>query len=144
LNGLGNFVKRTLVLGGALVAIVYAGDYVVVRLRVAYPGLGSAFGSVTMARVYAIPLKNGNIEYELDAATGGDRTLRAVAVSAPGIPAVLVFAAAESQTDSRGHTSFCAPVARHRASGLEAETCSQSALGVDDQRNVASAAPSNL
>jgi hypothetical protein len=67
LNQLGSFVKRTLVLGVALVAIIYAGDYGVVRLRAAYPRLGNAFGSVQMERVYAIPLKNGNVEYELDA-----------------------------------------------------------------------------
>jgi len=67
LNQLGNFVRRTLVLGVALVAITYAGDYVVLRLRAAYPRLGSAFGSVQMERLYAIPLKNGRIEYELDA-----------------------------------------------------------------------------
>jgi hypothetical protein len=51
----------------ALVAVVYASDYVAVRLRVAYPKLGSAFESVQMERLYAIPLKNGNVEYELDA-----------------------------------------------------------------------------
>ena len=56
-----------LVFSFALVAIVYAGDYLVVRLRAAYPRLGNAFGSVQMARVYAIPLKNGSVEYELDA-----------------------------------------------------------------------------
>jgi hypothetical protein len=67
LNQFGSFVKRTLVLGVALVAIIYAGDYAVVRLRAAYPRLGNAFGSVQMERVYAIPLKNGNVEYELDA-----------------------------------------------------------------------------
>jgi hypothetical protein len=51
----------------ALVALVYAGDYVAVRLRAAYPRMGSAFGSVQMVRLYAIPLKNGSTEYELDA-----------------------------------------------------------------------------
>jgi hypothetical protein len=67
LNRLGNFVKRTLVSGVTLVAITYAGDYMVVRLRAAYPRLGNAFGSVQMERVYAIPLKNGSVEYEMDA-----------------------------------------------------------------------------
>ena len=51
----------------ALVALVYAGDYVALRLRAAYPRLGEAFGAVQMERVYAIPLKNGGIEYEMDA-----------------------------------------------------------------------------
>jgi hypothetical protein len=67
LNPVGKIVTRLLVLVIALVAIVYAGDYVVVRLRAAYPRLGNAYGSVQMTRLYAIPLKNGNVEYELDA-----------------------------------------------------------------------------
>jgi hypothetical protein len=50
-----------------LVAIIYFGDYLAVRLRASYPRLGTAFGSVHMDRVYAIPLKNGSVEYELDA-----------------------------------------------------------------------------
>ena len=50
-----------------LAAVVYAGDFVCLRLRVAYPRLGSAFGSVHVVRLYAIPLKNGGTEYELDA-----------------------------------------------------------------------------
>lgn len=51
----------------ALVAVIYAGDYLALRLRAAYPRLGNAFGSVQMVRLYAIPLKNGSTEYELDA-----------------------------------------------------------------------------
>jgi hypothetical protein len=64
---LGKFVRRTLVLVMALLAMLYASDYAVVRLRAAYPRLGSAYDSVQMVRLYAIPLKNGRIEYELDA-----------------------------------------------------------------------------
>jgi hypothetical protein len=92
LNQLGSFVKRTLALSVALVAIIYAGDYAVVRLRAAYPRLGSAFGSVQTERVYAIPLKNGNVEYELDARQP-EVTVSCVRASAHGIPAVLVCAA---------------------------------------------------
>ena len=51
----------------ALAAVVYAGDYVALRLRAAYPRLGKAFGAVQMERLYAIPLKNGGTEYEMDA-----------------------------------------------------------------------------
>jgi hypothetical protein len=51
----------------ALAAVVYAGDYVALRLRVAFPRLGEAFGAVQTVRLYAIPLKNGGTEYELDA-----------------------------------------------------------------------------
>jgi hypothetical protein len=67
LNPLGDFLKRALILIVALAAIVYAGDYAVIRLRVAYPQLGRAFDSVQMERLYAIALKNGRTEYELDA-----------------------------------------------------------------------------
>jgi hypothetical protein len=51
----------------ALLAIVYAGDYASVRLRMAFPKLGPAFDSVLMERLYAIALKNGRTEYQLDA-----------------------------------------------------------------------------
>ena len=67
MNNLGNLVRRTLALVVALAAIVYAGDYAVVRLRASYPRLGNAFGSVQVVRLLAIPLKNGRTEYELDA-----------------------------------------------------------------------------
>jgi hypothetical protein len=60
-------VRRTAVLIVALMAIVYAGDYAVVRSRAAYPRLGDAFASVQVVRLLAIPLKNGRTEYELDA-----------------------------------------------------------------------------
>jgi hypothetical protein len=51
----------------ALLALLYSGDYVVVRSRAAFPRLGSAYDSVQVVRLYAIPLKNGRTEYELDA-----------------------------------------------------------------------------
>lgn len=60
-------VRRLLTLSVALLALIYFGDYLQVRLRAAYPRLGKAFDSVQMERVYAIPLKNGSVEYELDA-----------------------------------------------------------------------------
>ena len=50
-----------------LLALLYAGDYASVRARAAFPSLGSAYDSVQMVRMYAIPLKNGRTEYELDA-----------------------------------------------------------------------------
>jgi hypothetical protein len=67
LKQLGSIVRRVLTLSVALVALIYLGDYLVVRLRDVYPRLGKAFDSLQMARVYAIPLKNGSVEYELDA-----------------------------------------------------------------------------
>jgi len=50
-----------------ILAVVDTGDYAVVRLRVAFLKLGTALDSVQMERLYAIALKNGRTEYELDA-----------------------------------------------------------------------------
>jgi hypothetical protein len=60
-------MRRAVVLVFALAAMVYAGDYAVVRLRASYPRLGNPFGSVQVVRLLAIPLKNGRVDYELDA-----------------------------------------------------------------------------
>ena len=60
-------VKRAVIALIVLVALVYAGDYTRVRWKMAYPKLGDAFGTVKMERLYAIPQKNGKIEYEFDA-----------------------------------------------------------------------------
>src|ERR1700733_6529229 len=51
----------------AVIALVYAGDYLLVRCKMAYPKAGDAFGTVQMERLYAIPQKNGKIDYEFDA-----------------------------------------------------------------------------
>jgi hypothetical protein len=59
----GRALASALLLSG----LVYAGDYGVLRCRIENPKAGAAFGSVTMGRLYAIPQKNGKIEYELDA-----------------------------------------------------------------------------
>jgi hypothetical protein len=59
----GRAVASLLILG----AIVFAGDYGALRLRIAYPKTGNALGTVRMERLYAIPQKNGKIEYEFDA-----------------------------------------------------------------------------
>lgn len=56
--------------GGAvivLLVLVYAGDDIRVRWKMAHPKSGDAFGTVQMERLYAIPQKNGKIEYEFDA-----------------------------------------------------------------------------
>jgi hypothetical protein len=50
-----------------LAALVYAGDYLLVRYRMAYAKSGNALGTVEMMRLYAIPLKDGKTEYDLDA-----------------------------------------------------------------------------
>ena len=51
----------------ALVAVAFAGDYAVLRLRAAHPRFGNAYDAVHMDRLLAIPLKNGRTEYEMDA-----------------------------------------------------------------------------
>ena len=62
-----DFLKRALVVFVAMAALVYAGDYAALRLRIAFPRLGPAFDSMQMERLYAIALKNGKTEYQLDA-----------------------------------------------------------------------------
>ena len=64
---LGKYVRRMLVSAIVLLAILFAGDYASVRLRAAYPRFGSAYDSVRIVRLLAIPLKNGRTEYQLDA-----------------------------------------------------------------------------
>jgi hypothetical protein len=49
-----------------LFAVVYALDYALLRYRIANPESAPAFGNVTMERLYAIPQKNGKIEYQFD------------------------------------------------------------------------------
>jgi hypothetical protein len=51
----------------ALLAIVFAFDYLLVRFKMVHPKSGDAFGTVQMERLYAIPQKNGKVEYEFDA-----------------------------------------------------------------------------
>ena len=47
-------------------AVLYTGDYLFLRLRIAHPKLGKGVDSVQMERLYAIPLKSGKLEYEFD------------------------------------------------------------------------------
>jgi hypothetical protein len=66
-SGRHEIAKRALAGTVVVLALVYAGDLLSVRYRMAYPQAGAAFGSVQMQRLYAIPQKNGKIEYEFDA-----------------------------------------------------------------------------
>lgn len=59
--------KRAAVAVILMAALLYAGDDLLVRWKMAYPKAGEAFGTVHMERLYAIPQKNGKIEYEFDA-----------------------------------------------------------------------------
>jgi hypothetical protein len=66
-KSLGTIAKRALASAALLLGLVYAGDYLLVRYRIVHPAAGTAFGSVVMERLYAIPQKNGATEYEFDA-----------------------------------------------------------------------------
>ena len=66
MNNSASLARRTAALAVALAVIVYAGDYAVVRLRVANPRWGNAFDSLHVVRLLAIPLKNGRVDYQLD------------------------------------------------------------------------------
>jgi hypothetical protein len=60
-------VGRAIVAILLLLALLYSGDYFLVRWKLAHPKAGDAFGTVKMERLYAIPQKSGKIEYEFDA-----------------------------------------------------------------------------
>ena len=60
-------MKRAFFLLFALAAFTYLTDYAQIHLRASYPRLGSPFDSVNIVRIYAIPLKSGKVEYQLDA-----------------------------------------------------------------------------
>jgi hypothetical protein len=49
-----------------LFVLLYGGDYAWLRYRMARPQSGSAFGSVRVQPLLAIPLKDGKTEYEFD------------------------------------------------------------------------------
>src|ERR1700753_2179082 len=67
MSRLSNIFKRAVV--GILIAVAaaFVVDYVVLRAKVMFPKLGDATGTVKMTRLYAIPQKNGRVEFELDA-----------------------------------------------------------------------------
>jgi hypothetical protein len=49
-----------------LAASVYAGDYLVLRIRMLHGTPSSPFETMTRTRVLAIPQKNGKYDYEID------------------------------------------------------------------------------
>ena len=67
MSRLSNIFKRTFI--GIVVALVavYVLDYALLRAKMMIPRLGAATGTVKMTRLYAIPQKNGSVEFELDA-----------------------------------------------------------------------------
>jgi hypothetical protein len=58
--------KRAIGAGVLVLALFYAGDYLFLRLRIAFPELGKGLDSVQMERLYAIPLNSGKLEYDFD------------------------------------------------------------------------------
>jgi len=59
-------VKR--ILGGlvAVFALVYAADYVYLRIRMMHPSPANPFESMIRTRVLAIPQKSGKFDYQID------------------------------------------------------------------------------
>jgi hypothetical protein len=66
-NSLKILSKRILIASASLVALVYFGDYLSVRLRMLHAKPADPFESIKTVRVLAIPEKNGKTEYEVDA-----------------------------------------------------------------------------
>ena len=64
---LSSIFKRFVVGVVIVVVAAFIVDYVVLRAKIMFPKLGAATGTVQMTRMYAIPQKNGRVEYELDA-----------------------------------------------------------------------------
>jgi hypothetical protein len=54
-------VKRLLLTAGAFLAVVYAGDYALLRYRVS--ANSAAFDTVTVKPYYAVPRKDNKLEY---------------------------------------------------------------------------------
>ena len=54
-------VKRLLVIAGALLVLVYAGDYLSIAYRI--PSGREQFGSVEVQKLLAVPLKDHKTEY---------------------------------------------------------------------------------
>jgi|SRR5208282_2704627 len=65
-------VQRLALLAVALFALVFVGDLLWFQLRVSFPKLGVATGSVHRFRMLAIPNKGGRVDYEPDTLTPED------------------------------------------------------------------------
>ena len=57
---------RTLAALLVCAAVVYAADYIVLRVRMMHAGASTPFESMTRTRVLAIPQKNGKFDYQVD------------------------------------------------------------------------------
>lgn len=59
-------VKRILIAAVLAIALVYAGDFASVRIRMMHPKPGNPFETVTAVRILAIDKKGGKTEYTVD------------------------------------------------------------------------------
>lgn len=59
-------VKRILIAAVLAIALVYAGDFASVRIRMMHPSPGNPFETVTAVRILAIDKKGGKTEYTVD------------------------------------------------------------------------------
>lgn len=64
---LSRLLQRTAIALVATVVVLFVADYLLLRAKLMWPKLGRGTGTVTLERIYAIPQKNGRVEYELDA-----------------------------------------------------------------------------
>jgi hypothetical protein len=60
-------IKRVLIVAVVLVAALFGGDYLYVRIRAMHPKPADPFESIKSLRVLAIPEKSSKTEYEVDA-----------------------------------------------------------------------------
>ena len=58
--------KRIFIGAATVLAVLYLGDYLSVRVRMFHPKPADPFESITTLRVLAIPEKNGKTSYEID------------------------------------------------------------------------------
>jgi hypothetical protein len=66
-NLLNVVVKRTLAIAVILLAALYLGDHLSVRLRMSGSNSSGALGSIQIRRYWEIPSKSGKFEYSFDA-----------------------------------------------------------------------------
>jgi hypothetical protein len=60
-------LKRLILAGAGCLVLMYAADYLYLRVRMLHPKPADPFESLTALRVLAIPEKNGKTEFEVDA-----------------------------------------------------------------------------
>lgn len=67
MSGLRLVVKRILIAAACAMLLAYAGDYVYFRWRMMRPKTSDPLETFTAPRLYAIAVKGGKVDYELDA-----------------------------------------------------------------------------